>query len=69
MIWLFITVTGIPVMLSHGELVFVDKDNVVAMVKCLFLSDEGYNWAMFQVSAVPPRARKYRVNKISLKFT
>lgn len=41
-------------MLAHGELVFVDKNDVVAMVKCLFLSDEGYNWAMFQVSAALP---------------
>ncbi|CRK97662.1 CLUMA_CG011047, isoform A [Clunio marinus] len=48
-IWLLITITGIPVMLSHGETIFLFDFNVV-MVKCIFLSHEGYNWAAFQVS-------------------
>lgn len=47
--WLIIILTGIPVIFSHGEAVYVVGTEVV-MVKCVFLSDDGYNLPLFQVS-------------------
>lgn len=48
-VWLIIITTGIPVLFSHGEAVYVEGTEVW-MVKCVFLSDDGYNLPLFQVS-------------------
>lgn len=47
--WCVILVTGIPVMMSHGEAVYLDYYNETEQVKCVFLSEGGYNLAAFQV--------------------
>jgi hypothetical protein len=46
--WLFITTSCIPVGFAHGLHTFED-DGYMEM-KCIFLEDEGYNHAAFQVS-------------------
>lgn len=48
--WLLITITAIPVMFSHGEAEFVDEFYSIVVIKCVFLSQDGYNHPVFQIS-------------------
>lgn len=46
--WFFIFTTAIPTAICHGEVTYMHKgDNHTA---CLFLSEQGYNHSLFQVS-------------------
>lgn len=46
--WILVLLTAIPVAFSHGEVSFVNLRNEINMA-CLFLAEEGYNHAAFQV--------------------
>lgn len=47
--WCLILITGVPVMMSHGETVYMDYYNETQAVKCVFLSEAGYSLVAFQV--------------------
>lgn len=51
--WFIVTISAIPVGLSHGIVEYTNHKNEINTA-CLFLTDEGYNHAAFQV-----RAKRY----------
>lgn len=48
--WFIVTISAIPVGVSHGVVEYYNHKNEINTA-CLFLTDEGYNWAAFQVFA------------------
>lgn len=56
--WFFIFTTAIPTAICHGEVTYMHKgDNHTA---CLFLSEQGYNHSLFQVS-MPGKSKNLNV--------
>lgn len=46
--WFIVTVSALPVGLSHGTVEYYNHRNEIN-IACLFLTEEGYNHAAFQV--------------------
>jgi hypothetical protein len=49
MTWLIVTISAIPVAVTHGIVEYNNHKNEVNTA-CLFLAEEGYSHAAFQVS-------------------
>jgi hypothetical protein len=49
--WVLVITTAIPVFVTHGEVEFPNHQNEINTA-CLFLADEGYNHAAFQVNII-----------------
>lgn len=61
--WLIVTVSAIPVAISHGIEEYYNHRNEINTA-CQFLSDEGYNHAAFQVSFwILPISRLFAVDE------
>ena len=46
--WLIVITTALPVFIAHGEVEYHNHRNEINTA-CLFLTDDGYNHAVFQV--------------------
>lgn len=58
MTWLIVITTAVPVFISHGEIEYHNLRNEISTA-CLFLSDDGYNHAAFQVKMTMELPKKF----------